>query len=199
MVKIISFEGGIGSGKTSLTNYFSYDLKIGKILEEYNLNPFLKRFYQGDKSINFETEITFLLIHYSQLKDSIKNCQDPYLIADFSIEKDLIFAELNLKEEELNIFRILYDYIINDIGVPYMVIYLNLSYNKLRQRILRRGREYEMNVDPEYFKNFNKKFEAFLKRKSNIKTWFIDVDDLQFDPNNSILKKIKVKILDEIK
>jgi len=199
MVKIICFEGCIGSGKTSLTNYFSQELKIGKILEKYDINPFLKRFYNGDSSINFETEMTFLLIHYSQLKKKLRSNTDQFLLADFSIEKDLVFANLNLKDKELKIFQKLYNYVIEKVGIPYLVIFLDVSHNLLMTRIMQREREYEMKVNPEYFKEFNNKIRRFFEGESKSKTWFIEVNDLEFDPNNSILRQIKRKILEEIK
>ena len=196
MIKILSFEGGIGSGKTSLANYFSHMLNIGEILEDYEINPFLNDFYKGDKSINLETEITFLLIHYSQLKNKLKSITDQFLIADFSIEKDLVFAKLNLEGEELKIFQKLYNYIIQKVGVPYLVIFLDISQNLLMTRIIQRERKYEMNTNPEYFKEFNNKIRKFFETDSKSKTWFINVDDLEFDPNNKILQQIEYKILE---
>jgi len=197
MVKIISFEGGIGSGKTSLANYFSHMLNIGEILEDYEINPFLNDFYKGDKTINLETEITFLLIHYSQLKKKMKSITDQFLIADFSIEKDLVFAKLNLEGEEFKIFQKLYNYIIQKVGVPYLVIFLDISQNLLMTRIMQRERKYEMSGDPEYFKEFNNKIRKFFETDSKSKTWFINVDELEFDPNNKILQQIEYKILEE--
>jgi len=197
MVKIISFEGGIGSGKTSLANYFSHMLNIGEILEDYEINPFLDDFYKGDKTINLETEITFLLIHYSQLKKKLKSITDQFSIADFSIEKDLVFAKLNLEGEELKIFQKLYNYIIEKVGVPYLVIFLDISQNLLMTRIIQRERKYEMNGDPEYFNEFNNKIRKFFETDSKSKTWFINVDELEFDPNNKILQQIEYKILEE--
>lgn len=199
MVKIISFEGGIGVGKTSLTNYFSHELKIRKILERYDLNPFLKNFYKGDSSVNLETEITFLLIHYSQLKNAVKKSQDPLLLADFSIEKDLVYAQLNLKSNELRIFKSIYDFVIKKVGIPHLVLYLNLSLKILRGRIFQRGRDYEINADPRYFKDFNDKIKQFFKTKAQSKTYFFDVDDLELDPKNKILGQIRAKILEEVK
>lgn len=197
MVKIICFEGGIGSGKTSLAKYFSHMLNIGEILEDYEINPFLNDFYKGDKSINFETEITFLLIHYSQLKKKLRSNTDQFLIADFSIEKDLVFAKLNLKDEELKIFQKLNNYVIEKVGIPYLVIFLDVSHNLLMTRIMQREREYEMKANPEYFKEFNNKIRRFFKAESKSKTWFINVDNLEFDPNNEILQQIKNKIREE--
>ena len=196
MVRVISFEGCVGAGKTSLTNYFSYEFKMTKILEEYDRNPFLKEFYEQRSNVNLETEITFLLIHYSQLKKAIENCPDPFILADFSVEKDLVYARLNLNKEELRVFENVYNYVIKQVGVPHMTIYIDLSLKVLRRRIFQRGRPYEMNTDLNYFKEYNDKVKEYFKNKAQSKVFFLDVDDLELDPDNKKLNQIKDKILD---
>jgi deoxyadenosine/deoxycytidine kinase len=197
MVKIISFEGCVGAGKTSLTNYFSHELKVGKILEEYESNPFLKKFYEGDSNINLENEITFLMIHFSQLKKAIKNCDDDFLITDFTIEKDLVYAKLNLNEEDLRIFEDMYNYVIKQVGIPHIVLYIDLSLKILKRRIFQRGRSYELNAEPEYFKQYNDKVKEYFKNEAKSKTYFFDVDDLDLDPDNRKLSQIRDKILEQ--
>ncbi len=195
MVKIISFEGCVGAGKTALTNYFSYELKMGKILEEYERNPFLRDFYEGS-NVNLETEITFLLIHYSQLKKAVKNHNSDFILADFSIEKDLVYAILNLNTEELKVFENIYDYVIHQVGIPYVVIYVDLSLKILRRRIFQRGRPYEISADLRYFKEYNDKVKQYFKKKAQSKVYFFDGDDLEFDPDNRKLRQIRDKILE---
>ncbi len=198
MVKIISFEGCVGAGKTSLTNYFSHELKVGKVLEEYESNPFLKKFYEGKSNINFETELTFLMIHFSQLKNAIKDCPDDFIIADFTIEKDLVYAKLNLNEEDLRIFEDIYNYVIKQVGIPHIVLYIDLSLKILKRRIFQRGRSYELNADPEYFKQYNDKVKEYFKNEAKSKTYFFDVDDLDLDPDNRKLSQIRDKILEQV-
>lgn len=193
MTNIISFEGCVGAGKTALTNYFSYELKKGKILEEYGRNPFLKDFYEGS-DVNLETEITFLLIHYSQLKEALKNHDSDFILADFSIEKDLVYAILNLNTEELEVFKNIYDYVIKQVGVSNEVIYVDLSLEVLRRRIFQRGRPYELNADIKYFKEYNDKVKLYFKKKAQSKVHFFDVDDLELDPDNRKLMQIRDKI-----
>ena len=195
MTKIISFEGCVGAGKTALTNYFSYELKRGKILEEYERNPFLRDFYEGS-NVNLETEITFLLIHYSQLKKALKNQDSDFILADFSIEKDLVYAILNLNTEELKVFENIYDYVIHQVGVPSVVIYVDLSLEVLRRRIFQRGRPYEINADLRYFKEYNDKVKQYFKKKAQSEVCFFDIDDLELDPNNRKLRQIRDKILE---
>jgi len=195
MVKIISFEGCVGAGKTSLTNYFSYELKMRKVLEEYERNPFLRDFYKGS-NVNLETEITFLLIHYSQLKEALKNHNYDFILADFSIEKDLVYATLNLNTDELKVFESVYDYVTQQLGVPFVVIYVDLSLEVLRRRIFQRGRSYEIAVDLRYFKEYNDKVKQYFKKKAQSEVYFFDVDDLELDPNNIKLRQIRDKILE---
>ncbi|KFD42570.1 hypothetical protein HY02_00305 [Peptococcaceae bacterium SCADC1_2_3] len=199
MTKILSFEGCVGAGKTSLTNYFSHELKVGKILEEYDKNPFLKEFYKTGSNVSLETEITFLLIHYAQLKCTLRDNQTPFLITDFSIEKDLVYAKLNLKKDELIIFENIYNYIVQKVGLPELVLYIDLSLKVLRRRIYQRGRPYEMNADPEYFKKINDRVKEYFKNEAKSKVYFFDVDDLELDPDNKKLGQIRNKILEVIK
>lgn len=199
MTKIISFEGCVGAGKTSLTNFFSHDLKIGKILEEYKKNPFLREFYETDMNINLESELTFLLIHYSQLKRAAVDCQDAFMITDFTIEKDLVYAKLNLNKEELEIFENIYDYVIQKVGLPCAVIYIDLPLKILKRRIFQRGRSYEMSAEPMYFKEYNDRVKEYFKNQSQSKVYFFDVGDLELDPENKKLRQIGNKIIEVIK
>ena len=198
MVKIISFEGCVGAGKTTLTNYFSHELKCEKILEAYEINPFLKEFY-AKSNVILETELTFLLIHYSQLKKALKECKGNFILSDFSIEKDLVYAKLNLNKRELEIFGHVYDYIISKVGIPYAVIYIDLSLNILKRRIFQRGRPYEINADPVYFKKYNDKVKEYFRKYAHSKVLFFNVDDLELDINNIKLKQIRGKIMELIK
>lgn len=198
ILKVISFEGCVGAGKTSLANYFSYDLKLRKILEEHERNPFLSEFYKG-LDVNLETEATFVLIHYSQLKKAIKNCTDPFILADFSIEKDLVYAKLNLNNEQLIAFENIYNYIIQQVGIPHAVIYIDLSLKVLRRRIFQRGRPYEIEADVKYFKEFNDKVKEYFKNESESKVYFFDVDDLELEPDNAKLRQIRDKVLEVMK
>ena len=190
MAKIISFEGCVGAGKTSLTNYFSYEMGMEKVLEEYERNPFLKEFYDG-QDVKLETELTFLLIHYSQLKKAIKTIRDAVILVDFSIEKDLVYAGLNLDGKELEIFENVYNHVIQEVKVPDVVIYIDLSLKVLKRRIFQRGRPYEMKADIKYFKEYNDKVKAYFEDKSKSQVYFFDVDDLELDPDNKKLSQIR--------
>ncbi|MCK5017737.1 MAG: deoxynucleoside kinase [Candidatus Peribacteraceae bacterium] len=188
MTKIISFEGCIGAGKTALTNYFTHKLRYEKMLEEYQKNPFLSDFYRGT-NVMLETEITFLMIHYSQIKEMIKQ-NNNIVFGDYSIEKDYVFAKLNLPEDELSIFQEAYDFVIKKIGLPDEVIYIDLSIDILKKRIYQRGRQYEMDTDPNYFIEYNNKIKHYFKEESICNVHFLNVDDLEIEPGNEKLSQI---------
>jgi len=197
-MKIISFEGCIGAGKTSLTNYFSYEFKIPKILEGYEKNPFLKEFYEK-ADVNFETEITFLLIHYYQIKNAINKSIGDLILSDFSIEKDLVYAKMNLRKDQLSIFDQVYDYVFDEIGVPHVTIYVDLSLKILKRRIFQRGRTYELNGDHNYIIEYNERAKEYFKNYAKSTMFFINVDDLDLDPENMKLCQIRNLIQEMIK
>lgn len=195
MARIISFEGCVGAGKTSLTNYFSRELGIPKLLEQYDRNPFLPDFYAG-KDVKLETEITFLLQHYSQLKSVIRDNLESWILTDFSIEKDLVYARLNLEKRELQVFEAVYNYVIEQVGLPSVVIYIGLSLKVLKRRIFQRGRPYEMCADVQYFKDFNDRVKHYFLNESGSKVHYFNVDDLELEAENKKLSEISSRILD---
>ena len=188
-MKIVSFEGSIGSGKTSLTNYFSHELGTSKLLEDFSENPFLHKFYEGN--VDFEAETCFLMIHYYQIRSAIKTLQDDLVFMDFSIEKDLVYARMNLQGEELAIFEATYKYVIGNIVLPDLVIYVDLSNRILKRRIFQRGREFEMNADLDYFDNYSEHNKRYFLNESKSKVVHLNVDDLVLDPDDSKLSQIR--------
>jgi deoxyguanosine kinase len=153
-MKVISFEGSIGAGKTSLTNFFSHEFKSNKLCEDFEANPFLKKFYEK-QNVNFETEITFLLIHYYQIRNAIENRSSDLLFMDFSIEKDLAYARMNLKSTKLSLFENIFYHVIEEVGLCDLVIYIEISPKILRRRIFQRGRPYELSADFSYFEKYH--------------------------------------------
>lgn len=188
-MRLVSFEGGIGSGKTSLANYFSTELKLPKILEAYDQNPFLKGFYAGE-DVKLETEITFLLLHYSQLKRAINIHKDSLVLADYSIEKDLVFAKLNLTKAQFEVFKHVYDYVIQQVSLPDVVIYLDLPLKALKARVMNRGRSYEVDIKPSYLGRYVNRVKRYFQQESSSDVHTVDVGDLDFVSGNHVLSQI---------
>ena len=200
-MKVISFEGSIGAGKTSLVNFFSYEFKCQKILEDFEANPFLSRFYEqyGHQDVNFETEISFLPIHYYQIRKVLNENKDDFVFMDFSIEKDLVYAKMNLKGEKLSVFETLYNYIIGQIGIPDFVIYIEVSPKILKRRIFQRGRPYELEAGLSYFEKFDKANKAFFLQQAKSEVVSFTVDDLVLEPDDHKIVQIRNTIQKKLK
>ena len=193
-MRLVSFEGGIGSGKTSLTNYFSTELKLPKILEAYDQNPFLKGFYAG-QDVKLETEVSFLLIHYSQLKRAIDTHKDSLVLSDYSIEKDLVYARLNLTKVQLGVFEHAYNYVVQEVGLPDVVIYQDLPLKALKARIMDRGRFYEMDMEADYLKLCANQLKNYFLHESRSHVHIVNVSDLKLDSDNHVLSQIRANIM----
>ena len=196
MGKIVSVEGCMGAGKTALVNFLSDELGVEKILEQAYQNPFIDEFYSG-ANVKLETELTFLLQHYSLLKKARQ--KDSLVLADFSIEKDLVFARLNLTQNEFRIFRNVYDFIVDSVGTSDVVIFLEVPIEVLFERVRLRGRPYEVNIDPVYFRDYCDRIKSYFTHESKSKVLMIDGHDLELVPLNRQIKTIVKEIHETIK
>lgn len=187
-MKYISFEGCIGAGKTTLVDFFSAELRLAKIVEHSYQNPFINDFYSG-KNVKLETELTFLSQHFSLVKNSIS--KNGVILADFSIEKDLVFARMNLNPSEFLIFNEVYNFVIHSIGIPDLVIYLDLEPETLLHRMSKRGRIHEANIGPIYFENYSELLKQYFTYETKSRTIFFDVEQLAIDPRDEKILEIK--------
>ena len=192
MGKIVSVEGGIGAGKTTLVNFLSDELGAEKILEHAYQNPFIDEFYSG-ANVKLETELTFLLQHYSLLKNARQ--KDRLVLADFSIEKDLVFARHNLTQNEFIIFQNVYDFVIDSVGTQDLVIFLDVPIEVLIERIRLRGRPHEVNVDPVYFRDYFGQLRSYFKKESKSNIFTVDGNNFELVHSNRII----VQIVDTLK
>jgi len=171
----IAVEGCLGVGKTTLATKLADFRKAALVLEEYEKNPFLADFYRNPMGNVFETEMQFLLQHYHQLKGLRGLAGES--IADFTFEKDLIFGEMNFRQEsEKKMFLQLYEFLKPRLLEPDLIIYLKASDDLIIDRIQKRNRSIEQTVDVEYFKKLKRAYdEVFLHRLGNVRV--VDADD----------------------
>lgn len=144
-------EGPIGVGKTSLTKRLAQSFSGEVILERPELNPFLERFYRAPKQYALPTQLSFLF-QRSQMLKGVRQ-QDMFSrtqIADFLFEKDVLFAQLNLEEDEYRLYQQVYNHLLPDAPVPDLVIYLQAPVDVLLHRIRQRGVEYEQMIERDY-------------------------------------------------
>lgn len=147
----IVVEGPIGVGKTTLAQRLAKSYGGELLLEEPDENPFLPRFYDNPRANALSTQLYFLLQRTQQLRDLRQSDMFAHVrISDYMIEKDYLFAQLNLDAEELKLYEQVYTQIVGETIVPDLVIYLQAPVNVLMDRITNRGVPYEIAIDEEY-------------------------------------------------
>ena len=189
-------EGNIGSGKTNLAKKIAEDFNGKLILEAFEENPFLPKFYKESERNALPLELFFMAERFQQLNDK-KNTSDLFsklIVADYSFFKSKLFAQNNLKEDELNLFNRLYDIMFSSVKKPELLIYIHSDIARLQKNIKKRGRKFELEIKDEYLKSIENKYLDYLKKQRDFPVLIIDVSSIDFVNNKSSYKKI----LDEI-
>lgn len=189
--QFITIEGNIGAGKTTLTNILAQKLNARIILEEFADNPFLSKFYDNPAQYAFPLELFFMAERYKQLKDMVhtKELFQTITISDYLFTKCLLFAKVNLPEEEFRLYQKLFDIIHQQLVFPDVLIYLHAPVNKLQQNIKKRNRPYEQSIPDEYLFNIQETYTHYIKQH-NIKTIFVDASNADFINNEAHLNII---------
>ncbi|MEO0998676.1 MAG: deoxynucleoside kinase [Pseudomonadota bacterium] len=161
--RYIVVEGPIGVGKTALAARLAEALGAGLLLESAAENPFLERFYRTGYSHALPTQLFFLFQRAKQI-DELR--QDDLFsatrVSDFLLDKDRLFAEINLDREELELYQQIYDRLDLDPPIPDLVVYLQAPVAVLRQRIARRGIDYEQLIDSAYLERLTEAYARFF-------------------------------------
>lgn len=187
----ITIEGNIGAGKTTLAHLISKKLNARLILEEFAENPFLPKFYENPAQFAFPLELFFMAERYKQLKDML-HTQDMFrsvTVSDYLFTKCLLFAKVNLPEEEFRLYQKLFDIIHQQLIFPDILIYLHAPVQKLQANIKKRNRSYEQGIGDEYLSNLQDTYTNYIKQH-NIKTIFIDASNADFLGNEKHLQII---------
>lgn len=159
----IAVEGPIGVGKTTLArriaDTFDYDL----LLEEAELNPFLERFYQNRQQTALATQLFFLFQRVQKITElKQRDMFEQTRVADFVLEKDPLFARVNLEPDEYVLYEKVFTKMQVDAPVPDLVIYLQASPDRLLERIDRRGIDAERLIDRRYLEQLNEVYSEFF-------------------------------------
>jgi deoxyguanosine kinase len=191
----VAIEGVIGVGKTTLARLLQPSFEAQLILEAFEENPFLSDFYGDRERYAFQTQIFFLLSRYRQQIQNINPAiQSGNIIADYTFEKDALFAELNLKGDELNTYHLVYKALSEQIHPPDLIVYLRADTEVAMQRIAMRDRSYERNMDFSYINDLNKAYDGFFAEVSGPQVLAIDTNPLDFVAHNEHLEKISNRI-----
>jgi len=171
----------MGSGKTTTARLLAEKYHSNLLHEETKLHPFIADFYVDSKKYAFETEINFLLIHYHQLiKADTASVFSSDVYADFLFDKDWIFADVTLRdnEREYKLFSELFSYFKKRIRKPDLVVYLRAPTELIFERIRKRGRDFERNIEFAYVDTINSAYEKFFGNYKEAEVKVINVSDI---------------------
>ena len=161
--KYIAVEGPIGVGKTTLANKLAETFNYDVLLEQPSENPFLESFYKNPGQSALAAQLFFLFQRMQQIQDlKQRSLFEPVRVADFVIEKDRLFAEVNLSKEEMQLYDKVYDHLTIDAPTPDLVIYLQAPVDVLLDRINRRGNPNEKYLTADYLERLNEAYSKFF-------------------------------------
>ncbi|MEZ5529539.1 MAG: deoxynucleoside kinase [Porticoccaceae bacterium] len=159
----IAVEGPIGIGKTTLAKRLAQSFNYETLLEQAEQNPFLERFYQDPRSGALPTQLYFLFQRHKQIQELRQgDIFQQVRVADFLIDKDQLFAQVTLDDEELKLYQTVYQQLTIDAPRPDLVIYLQAPTDVLLDRIQRRGIEAERAIDNRYLNQLNEAYTRFF-------------------------------------
>ena len=195
-LRFLAIEGNIGAGKTSLARKIAARFGAKLVVEIFEDNVFLPKFYADRERFAFPLELTFLAERYRQAKeDFVQELFSPFLVSDFSISKSLVFARNTLQQDEYLLFKRLYDIILTSIPKPDIYVYIHSGVERLMRNIRQRGRSYEANMDPAYLATVEEGYRSYMQTLDPARCLFIDVDGMDFVRSEADFEAILQRIL----
>lgn len=177
--RYIVIEGPIGVGKTSLAKRIAEDFGGELLLEKAEENPFLDRFYRNPRHAALPTQLFFLFQRAQQMQEIRQSdLFAPVRVADFLLEKDRLFAQLNLDDDELRLYEQVYANMTLDAPKPDLVIYLQAPVEVLLNRVQKRGRQVERFIETNYLERLVEAYTRFFYHYSETPLLIVNAADI---------------------
>ena len=190
--KFVVIEGNIGVGKTTLAGMLAKEYNARLILEQFEDNPFLPKFYKDPEKHAFPLELFFMAERYHQLKkQKEQDLFQPITIADYFFMKSKLFAQNNLQKDEQQLFNSLFDIMLSSLSSPDLLVYLYADVDRLQQNIKNRGRSFEQGITNEYLQNIQDRYLDYLRKQSHFPVLLLDVSSVNFKEDEKVYSRIK--------
>ncbi len=180
-VKYIAIEGVIGAGKTSLTRKLAEKLNSKLVQEEFEVNPFLEKFYSNRKRFAFQTQMFFLINRFKQQQELMQeDLFTEYIVSDYIFEKDKIFAYMNLSGEELKLYESIFPLLERDLRKIDLVVYLQSSVDRLMYNIRKRSRKIERDLTRSYIEELSEAYNNFFFKYNSTPLLIVNTTEIDF-------------------
>lgn len=191
----IVVEGPIGCGKSTLARLLSNKFSANMFTEKADRNPFLPKFYEDMKHYALSTQLFFLFQRAGQINElNQKDFFKSGIIADFFLQKDPIFANLNLDNEELKLYTQIYNHLHPKAPVPDLVIYLQTPVDLLRKRVEKRNIPYEQRISTEYLEKIAESYSNYFHNNHHSRVLIINNENLDLLEDSSALNLLVERI-----
>lgn len=177
--KYVTIEGNIGAGKTTLAQLLSEEFGGRLILEQFEENPFLPKFYENPQQFALQLEMSFLIDRYKQLNAILSepNIFTSFTVSDYMLSKSLLFAKVNLSPGDYKLYSLFFQLIQRKLPKPDIIFYLHAETEQLQRNIKKRGRSYEQNINRHYLGKIERMYFEYFKQTPNLKVVIVDVND----------------------
>ncbi|MDY0343882.1 MAG: deoxynucleoside kinase [Lentimicrobium sp.] len=178
----IAIEGTIGAGKTSLATRLAARHQTRLILEQFEDNDFLPKFYRNPEKYAFPLELSFLASRFQQMKSemALSDLFKPVTISDYFINKSLIFARKTLADDEYALYSRLFSIINLSLPKPDLLVYLYLNIDRLKNNIKLRGRPYEQDIEARYLEKIQQGYFEYIRQQSDMRILIVDANEIDF-------------------
>jgi deoxyguanosine kinase len=190
--KFVVIEGNIGVGKTTLSGMLAKEYNARLILEKFEENPFLPKFYKDPEKHAFPLELFFMAERYHQLKkEKEQDLFQPITIADYFFMKSKLFAQNNLQKDEHQLFNSLFEIMLSSLSNPDLLVYLYADVIRLQQNIKKRGRVFEQEITNEYLQNIQNRYLDYLRKQNDFPVLLLDISKVDFKEDKKVYLRIK--------